>query len=130
MIMNHLIVFLSLTLFGCTSLYSTFDNVEYNHFVSASYIAKQSLPYCQNVEQTKANTLLLRQQMDLIKIYVTHLNENNQTLEALAILDKMVDQMVEAYNNTTPSETYCIAKLNIISQSIQEILKTIGNRPK
>lgn len=124
------VVAVSLLVTACTVIPTSFDNVGYDNLVSLKRQAQVTLEACDRPAMTdevvKLNNITKHN-----VIYVTNTNEDTAVKNAVVDLDGTVDELVKSYRNgKNPGAVYCVLKLNIINQSADVLVSTVGGRQR
>ena len=110
---------------GCSNIMGIvgmqpFDNKEYGLIVDIRTKANTGDCSKENLQSLYSDTRTL-------KNYTQYIPHNNKTSSMATDLNKLVEELHKKEN---PSNVYCKLKLNIVTQSAEEIQRVVGNKPR
>jgi len=136
---NILIVLSFVFLSGCAVIQPMIDRFTIAQFDNNEYaLVNKIRTQSQLAKQDCSTSILVRSHVDdmfitstELKNYSQYLPKNEQTINPIDILHKMVNEIHARYNTTSSvSKTYCELKLTSINQSAESIQRAIGKRPR
>ena len=105
-----------------------FDSKEYGRMVDIRY--SLDAVNCQDPSSARTMAITVKQHTDWLALYSQHLPDNSNTQAMVAALDRSATEFATRYQNATPSQAYCRAKVQNLQVEIDIILKTTGRRPR
>ena len=121
------IILSAILLSGCALLPTPFDSALYDHVVSLSATVDSISKDCG--EPGMANDVeMLNFQSKVIVKYTEFTSKDVH--QSVALVDKAITEMNNAYSVGTPSTAYCKLKLQIVDGELHEILTGIGGKQK
>ena len=118
----------ALLLSGCASLSTTsFDAVEYNHWVQVSHVAKQAMKACGTATVLTAIPVVTNQ-VELAVLYSETKIANPRIGESATILNSLALELTERYARETPTANYCKLKLQLIDVGARRIAESLSKK--
>lgn len=121
--MKTTIIILSLLLTGCVLIPTPFDPVMYDRVVTLSTSTSEAASQCGSPAMQAESEVLKDQSKALMK-YTEFASKDMHS--SLAIVDKNITELSNAYEKGTPSTAYCKLKLTIINNDLDLILQGAG----
>ena len=125
--MKYTILLLPFLLVGCSLFPSKFDSSAYDHLVTLSATVDKAVPKCGTADEPALVSALNDESKLLVK-YTTY--ASTDLAKPIALVDKAVTEMANAYAMGTPSPAYCKLKLEIIDADLKQIMKAAGGKDK
>lgn len=112
-------------LVGCATI--TFDPVEYDQWISVSYMANQAIRLCDQPEAGVGVKVLLMQ-VEYAKMYSSSKNHNNRIAKAASVIEELSNALGTRYETVVPSAAYCKLKITEIETAARMVAETLSKK--
>ena len=118
-----------LFLTGCASMSTTsFDPVEYNHWINVSHVAKHAAKACGRAEMTTA-VAIVSQQVELAALYSDTKIANPLIGKSAKTMASLASELHDRYAlEETPTTSYCKLKLELIDVGARRIAESLSKK--
>lgn len=117
------ICIVAMSLAGCLNL--SFDNLEYDRYVTMKLTAQHGAVYCGKPE-AKLFAQQLKELSNHQKEYADNRGGRATVKTAASALNQLVDELNAKYETETPSDAYCKQKFTDIKDGATDVVFALG----